>query len=87
MVVAFNTREDLLNVVEAADQALTEIKAFSPEAFRPCRRFVERIEPGAQRIVDDSLERLPSPFYLSLESSRDITIQRQCGPHIMMLTS
>jgi hypothetical protein len=86
MVVAFDPRQDFFNVVEAADQASPEIKALGPKASGPSWRSVEGIEPRAQRIVDDSLEGLPSPFHVSLEPRRDIVIQRQCGSHIMMLT-
>jgi hypothetical protein len=75
MVVAFDPREKLLDVVQAADEALPKVKAFGPKAPGPSCRFVEGIEPGAQRIVDNRLERLPALLHLTLEPHRHIIIQ------------
>lgn len=86
MVVAFDPRENLFDVVEAADEALAEVKAFGPKAPGPSWRFVQGIEPDAQRIVDNGLERLPALPHLTLQPRRNIIVQRQCRSHIMMLT-
>ena len=85
MVFALGAREGFFDVVEAPDQAWSEVESFRFERLARLR-LLEGVEPGAERVVHDLLERR-LPFALrALEAHCDVVVKRQGGPHIMMLT-
>ena len=85
MRLAFHACQHAGHIVEAPDEARSEVERRRPKgpATRLC--LLERRQTRSQRRVDDLLQRLPaSPCGLT-QSGRDVLVQRERGSHDLML--
>ena len=86
MIVAFDPREHLFDIVEAAETARTQIEPGRADGACFPRRLVNGFEPCPQDVVHDGLEALTALFHLAFQPSHHIIVDCQCRSHIMMLT-
>ena len=87
MGFAFDAGQHFLNVVQAADETGPEIKASGAERLSGVAGPLDASKTRAQRLIDNDFQRLPPPAGQLLETSGDILLQGQRGPHSMMLGS
>ena len=87
MILAFGTRQDFLDVVEAAHQARPETETTRAKRCPPGPTTVSSLETGPQELIDQGLER-DAPFaLLPLNPHRHIVIQGHRGAHALMLST
>ena len=87
MIFAFDARKDFFDVIETADQARAQIETFRFERLSRGTLRLERIEPGAEDVVDQLLERDVAFFLFPLEPRGHIIVKSQGRAHIMMICS
>lgn len=85
MVLTFGAGEHLGDVVQTAHETRTEVEPRSAKRPAGCRTLVDRVQPGAQEVIDGLLEGCPPPSLFPFEPHRHIVIQAQCRSHDVML--
>src|SRR6266542_2913143 len=68
VIFALRPGQHLFDIVEAADQAGTEVNCASLEALSRRSPILERIEACPQHVVDDLLEWCPAPALLAFDT-------------------
>lgn len=80
MMLALDARKHLFDIVEAPDQARSQVEAGGSKRS-PRLRVIELIESRPERVIHDALERLSSLAGQLFETRRDVLFQGQCGAH------
>jgi len=85
VILAFDARQDLFDVVEAAHQARPQVETLGTE--RPARRAgtVHPVQPAPERLIDQHLERpalLPDGGF---QPGGHVVVQREGCPYDVML--
>jgi hypothetical protein len=84
MALALGSRQDFFDVVEAPDQARSEVEPFGTK--RDARTGpLERAQTRTQGIIHERLERYAAAFSFLFKPRRHIVINRQRRPHIVMM--
>ena len=85
MTLACCTGEYFFDVVETSDEARTQVETLGAKSFRTTPGLLERVEAGAQNVVDHVLERHPPLPPLAFQPRRHVVIDGQRRAHIVML--
>ena len=85
MSLTLRARENLGDVVEAADQAGTQVEALRSEPAARRTRLSGRFQTGPEQVVHDDLEGLPALADDLVQPRRDVLVERERGSHIKML--
>ena len=83
MSFTLDASEHLFDIVEAADKAWPQVEA-SGSKRRPRLWLLELVESGAQRVVDNPLERLSTLSSQLFEAGGNVFFQCQCRAHAPM---
>jgi hypothetical protein len=86
MVLAFGSRQNLLDIVEAAYQTLSKIESFRPEwCQRAWPGSLECLKAGAKHVVHDCLERGAPLQAFAFQPCGHVIIEGDGRSHDMML--
>ena len=85
MVLTLCAGEHFLDVVETSHEAWPEGESFGAKLGLTPFRLAEHLQPGPERLVHDFLERDASLASFLFEFDRHVIVDRQCGPHALML--
>lgn len=85
MIFALGSRQHLLDIVEAADQARTEIEPLGVEGLPLSFRTLRCVKTRAKHLVQDRLEGGAPPPPLLLQPDCDIVIEGEGRAHTLML--
>jgi hypothetical protein len=87
MTLAFDALQNVFDVVQAADQARSEIEASRAMRFARHRPLVNARQSGAKRVIDYGPEWPSLPLDGRPQPSRDIVIQCERRAHDALMLS